>query len=644
MSILCRVGSAVRKYQDAIAVVIVLASTLHFYRCIYFTDWYVDELPAIVRNQLVTGHMPFSSIFDHDFWGNHLWEIERATHKSFRPVTIIIWRFIAYWTRAELDDYVAAFSLRLFSCALHSVTSLAVLALIRRKPFNCAIVPATLAAVLFGLHPVHVENIVYVVGSADSLSTLLSILAVMAVDRSVAVALVFGLLSAFSKESGFTVFPYLMLHVFLTNYGAAARSYVWKILTVFSTLISFVLFRLWLVGGAPINFAYVDVPIIYVDSMWSRFLTYFLYHSVYLRLLLLPWHQSWDYSFDAVPTIQSISDYRNLAGLATYTCIAAVCYVCAKRGKPIILFSAFCLLAFPFVPTSSLFLAVGTVVGERLLYPVTVGYVLLLAITASVVKKTWKKSLTFSTLVVLCAAYGKLSSDRLMVWQSKFVLYKVDADAWPRSAKTLHQWGATLLGAGQLDEAEILLRQSLRVFDDNALTDYLIAQIYMEKGDYNTAWSIHAKVADGHGIGFTDFSRFMFLVDAGWTLIALNHYEPPAEAMIKEGLEIFSFVPHALNALAMISAKRGAYEESGDHLVKAIDIDPSIPHLWNNAACVAYFAGDVTTAVNFLKKAIEVDLHQMTVARRNLEIVLANADRGTNTEMPEMQIFFQRMR
>ncbi|CAE8717901.1 unnamed protein product, partial [Polarella glacialis] len=63
------------------------------------------------------------------------------------------------------------------SCVIHSFNSAGVLILLRmlRLPLGWS----TVGAALFAAHPAHIENIVYIVGRADSLSTSFYLLAVM---------------------------------------------------------------------------------------------------------------------------------------------------------------------------------------------------------------------------------------------------------------------------------------------------------------------------------------------------------------------------------------------------------------------------------------------------------------------------------
>ncbi|KAF4700704.1 Protein O-mannosyl-transferase tmtc4, partial [Perkinsus olseni] len=145
-------------------------------------------------------------------------------------------------------------------------------------------------------------------------------LALLSVTSSLPFAVVLAVLSAFAKESGFTFLPLIIVVLLLTNHP---RKYTHSIVVALATL-SLVVFRWLLVGGNPVNFAYADVPYLYLPDAQVRGSSFMHLHSVYAKLLLLPWHQSWDYSYDAIPAVRSLDDHRLLGPLAIYALLTAL--------------------------------------------------------------------------------------------------------------------------------------------------------------------------------------------------------------------------------------------------------------------------------------------------------------------------------
>ena len=117
-------------------------------------------------------------VLKHDFWGTPLNPPEGyITHKSWRPLITLM--YAAEWQLCSHFGFAGTEMkpMRLLSCLVHSLNAALMLAVLlqARIPLRWA----GLGAALFAVHPVHIENIVYLVGRADSLSTTFYLLAIL---------------------------------------------------------------------------------------------------------------------------------------------------------------------------------------------------------------------------------------------------------------------------------------------------------------------------------------------------------------------------------------------------------------------------------------------------------------------------------
>ncbi|KAF4661596.1 hypothetical protein FOZ61_003099 [Perkinsus olseni] len=217
------------------------------------------------------------------------------------------------------------------------------------------------------------------------------------------------------------------------------------------------------------------------------------------------------------------------------------------------------------------------------------------------------------------------------------------------------RYGTVLHSKGDLEGAREIYEASLGIFDDNAVTDYSVAQIHLERGELWQAHTRMVKISNGHGIGFDDTSRFAFLVDAGYTLAALGDCAA-GMPLLREGLGIVRRVPHALNALAICLVwQDGRFDEGVRTLMEAIQYDTNHPVLWSNAAALSVWQGDLDGAVYSISLAescfsrlLEAGGHHENSTHyaaflHNLNLVRGWQDGKMRTEDPRLEYFFTRI-
>ncbi|CAD7974731.1 unnamed protein product [Amoebophrya sp. A25] len=706
---------------------IVILLTLPFYACVYFRDTYIDEGFAVTRNADVT-NLEKSTWYDilvHDFWGQDLWPNDGIhwTHKSYRPLITFSFR-LSYYLFPE--DPLP--SLRLINCVTHTLTCLVV----RRCWFFRDNV---YAAFLFAVHPVHVENIVYMVGRADSAATLFYLLG--ADSQNLPRVALCTVLSGLCKETGFTL-PILVAFLCLVQ-----KQWVRGGLFLGLFVLVFAL-RSAYVQGTHADFGYVDTPVRYQDDMVVRFWSYLMFHQVYAQLLLFPWNLSWDYSYDSLPLLfEKHLDLRVMGIFGAYAFLISMFFRALPRRKTLFnedhaaqlsrksssgasvettdnfskedsakagrivegaagipeqtkvekidegdenqsalssssasttrgdllrcqndgivtdLFAAG-IVVVPFVPASNLFFLVGTTIGERLLYPCSVGSCLLIdrliadnmivqplrriftteidvdrwlccatrrrrigsstalskdtagltgaAEPVSSVARTGSQGVCSLTAtshltdlrrvslmqvlkILYLAYYMYVAYVRTTHWRNKETLFEQDAKAsrWqPRSAKILHQYAVLLQAKGDHDRALEYYQKALNVFDDNAMSDYCMARIWLEKGDCQKGLQIFIKINDGHGIGFGDHNQFLLNNDFGYALACVAAYQE-ARPILEEALQLlhpnFAYVYNSL-ALSIFHTAPGELQRVVDLLQTGISLHPDEFTLWFNMGIV----------------------------------------------------------
>ena len=63
-----------------------------------------DDTEAILGNNDVTGTSALYDLLRHDFWGDDI--LSKRSHKSYRPITVLLFRLDSYWSGDELNPAV----------------------------------------------------------------------------------------------------------------------------------------------------------------------------------------------------------------------------------------------------------------------------------------------------------------------------------------------------------------------------------------------------------------------------------------------------------------------------------------------------------------------------------------------------------
>ena len=111
---------------------------------------------------------PWTSLLTDDFWGTPL--AHSGSHKSFRPVCSASFRI--NYLLGELNPY----GYHLVNVALHALATVLFLVLCLHL-FGGKLAVSSFAALLFAVHPVHCEAVAGIVGRADVLGGVFSLLA-----------------------------------------------------------------------------------------------------------------------------------------------------------------------------------------------------------------------------------------------------------------------------------------------------------------------------------------------------------------------------------------------------------------------------------------------------------------------------------
>jgi protein O-mannosyl-transferase len=461
----------------ALVAAAVYAQTLSF-------DFVYDDVWAIANNPQVHSLANWREILTSPYWKNEL----------YRPLTSLT--FAADWTL--WGGSPAGYHLTNVLC--HVLASLLVYALAAALLGWTA---ALAAALIFAVHPVHVEAVASVVGRAEILATVLVLAAALlyrrhgdltsrgdpAAAEGLGTLVTAGLALA-SKESAFATPGLLLVMDWLCARTAgeplAARfrrqRALWVAVLVLS--LSWLWLRTHLLGGLA-----GDRPAAGLadTALWERLVIMLPVVTEYVRLLLVPFRLSADYSPDFLPVSRSFTA-RTLLGMVLLTGCLVLALASRRRAPGVTAGIAWTGVSLFVV--SNVLVPTGILLSERTQYLASVGVCLALGWAASEALRHRPVAGT-AVLTVLVGLAAARSWPRAGVWRDNDTFFSQLVLDAPGSYRSDWVAGMRAYAAGDPVTGERLMKRGLRIYPGNPLMWMDFAKVMERRGRWREAGDYH---------------------------------------------------------------------------------------------------------------------------------------------------------
>ena len=424
-----------------------LAVTLLAYAAVSSFEFVYDDGVQIVHNSFVQ-HWRYVPAF----FATHAWQYVTPYMKSnyYRPI-YMIWLLLNF---KLFGLHSGAWHLAVV--ALHLVVTWQVYRLALRILENE--LAALVSAVLFGLHPIHVEAVAWISGATEPLVAMLmlaSLLSYMAFRqqkraRDYALSLAWFCLALFAKESAMMA-PMLLFAYDMLFPQEATERVIQRIRGSLTRLIPFAI----LMGGyltARFHALQALGHQMTAVSLQSNLLTIPSLLLFYARLLALPIRLSAFYDIGYVTTMEA-------ALLPALLCLVVVSFAVAmlwrSRSRP----AAFTLVVvvLPLLPVMRLsFLPSGEIAHDRYLYFPSVGFVLLLGLLfrwvyhRGVSRERWVATGAVFAVMALCFA---ATMGQSLYWADNLVLYARGVNVAPNNLISRTYLAVELWRHGRVEDA-----------------------------------------------------------------------------------------------------------------------------------------------------------------------------------------------
>jgi tetratricopeptide (TPR) repeat protein len=526
----------------------------------------------------------------------------------YRPLSLLWW----YLLRAVLG--LGATGFHASNLLLHAASAAAVL-LVGRKLLPA--LPALAAALLFAVHPVHVEPVAFAsAGATELLPSLLFLVATAillparqegggpSVPASwrlwAAAAVAFSAMLAKESCVLFPVFAALLVARAGRGAGQRWRTLLRSVVPLGAAWAAYFALRLTAVPNLQVPGSRALTPVEPGHLVaWLAMVPSYLFFPV----RLLPYH-------DVAPA----GLLATLAvGLATLAAIVLAILLGRRRGWDAALLVGSGMLILTALPAAPLLPRWSAVFAERMLYLPSAGFCLLVGAALGAPRRWPSRRLVWGAVgagVAVCVAGAVWSSLRSRDWRDDLTLFSRSSARDPGNQYLALGGALARLAAGETAAAEAVLRRI--PWDAASLDDlYDVAKGYRAAGDREKAKLLYRIMAESapssakgwHGLGSLELEGR--LGDLG-------------DREFREALRIDPGMLAARLDLAESLFRRGDLGGARRGLEEALALAPANAQVLNNLGVLAEREGDADRARAYYRRALAAE-PALGEVRRNIE-------------------------
>jgi protein O-mannosyl-transferase len=541
----------------------VLALTFLAYVTTLQFKFVYDDGSQIVGNQLIEHWRYLPHYFNIQVWA-HVNPHQAGNY--YRPI-FMVWMLL---NEKLFGDQ--PFGWHLTTVLMHVLTTWLVFRLARRLSRRDDF--AIIAALIFGLHPVHIEAVAWVSGVTESLLAALLIPAFLwyldwreGKPNARAYSLVFFTLAMFSKETAVLMAPLVfayewlyprrpepsLLHRFWNSlkpslpYGAVIVGYLGCRALALDGLMH-----------TQRNIGLGDLLLTIPSVLWF-----------YLRLLIAPIGLSAFYDTPYITSPSFLGFVLPLLGVLLVA--AAILLWWWKSRDPLIAFS-FVLLTLPLLPLMNFNVFFqGEIAHDRYLYLPSIGFAMLVATALSKLPShEHPGSVRHPGLMVamgISIAFLILTTTQSLYWADNFSLYYRGVRIAPNNNLALNNLANELLTRKMYPQSIALYEKVLSRNPNFYLANYNLGYALMQTGRFREAANMFRRAAV---LDSTDAETFLHLASCDYQLNELNE----AEAALHRAIATDPRLLRTRYMLGLVLKKQGRNQEALDYFRAELDKNP----------------------------------------------------------------------
>jgi protein O-mannosyl-transferase len=551
------------------ALLLVLLSTgLLYVSCLRY-EFVYDDNSQIVLNPAITSTSHISEYFSNHVWANILPD---APANYYRPI-FLLWLLINY----KLFGLSPA-GWHATNILVHLVATWLVFVLARRLTADLWI--ATIAAFLFGIHPVHIEAVAWISGVTDSLMTVFFLAAVvlyldskpatdaenqrMVSQRSLLLALLFYSLAILTKETAVVFLPLVVVYELLVGREKTNASSRNRLISILLTMLPFLIvtgiyfiIRFRVLGGLAHQLT--SLPGTTVALTIPSILWFYINHLIWP----LPLSAFYDNPYVSGGWLF----WGPLVGLVI---VATIYVVLVRRSRPLLFLA--CWMLVPILPLLNLTLfKFGEIVHDRYLYLPSVGLCIIMSLSLIHVIRSYVKyrTATIGVLLIVGAGWALETVIELPMWKNDLALYTHGAAVAPKNNIAINNLAATLKFSGDIDRAIAFSKLVLDRDPNNWLSLYNLGHSYYMIDAFDEATKYLGRAID---VNPRAPDQYLF-----YGLAAMRKGDmTEAEAAMRTAIGLRPANAKYHFALGVLLKQKGDLKGANVELARAVELDQSI--------------------------------------------------------------------
>jgi tetratricopeptide (TPR) repeat protein len=448
--------------SESRALFLVIAATVLVYANSLSGAFVFDDTKQIVNNAALRSWGNIFRAFTSD-----VWSFQRATLNTDIPPPYYRPLFTVYLTVNYQLFGLWEPGWHLVNLFIHVGVTVLVYYFLRRISREQFV--ALIGAVLFGLHPVHVESVSWISGIPDPLAALFYLPSLIWYvryrqegDRKWLIASVaaYGL-SVLCKETPL-VLPLILIVWELVQRGDTfayrLKTAVVRAIPYGVVAVAYVIVRFSVLGS--INWQHPLMANVPRLSIW---LTVPLVIVEYFQHLIAPFQLSLIYS---PPLVHTLSDWRFLVAIAALIGLAVMLWVYRKAISAEVWFGI-ALIVINLIPVLNIrVFHYEYIIQDRYLYLPSIGFCFLVALgLAQMFRKN--TSLAWGFVGIIVIAFGASTILQNRVWKDSVSLWQRAVEKSPNSKSTHYNLGLAYLGIKQFDRAVPEMLEAKRLDSSN---------------------------------------------------------------------------------------------------------------------------------------------------------------------------------